>query len=97
MAKPIGIYLRILRGGFVSSGTRRKATRAGARLAEITDKNMKTALTTCLLKLTIPVSFLISPGIYRMRNQHHLLNTGKANFDFLQFITIENSAYDVIR
>jgi len=64
-----GIYLPLLRNGFVSTGTRRKETRAGVRLAEIADKNVKTALTICLLKLDIPVSFLISPDIYRTGNQ----------------------------
>jgi hypothetical protein len=73
------IYLRLLRSRFVSTGTRRQAMRAGVRLVEIADNNMKTALTTCLLKLDIPVSFLIDPDIHGTGNQCRSPNTGKAN------------------
>ena len=59
-------YLRILLNRFVSIGTRRKETRAGVKLVDIADKNFKTVLTTYLLKFDIPVSFLISPDIYRI-------------------------------
>jgi hypothetical protein len=61
----------------VSTGIRRKETRAGVRLAETADKNMKTALTTYFLKLDIPVSFLLSLDIYRTGNQHHPQIPGK--------------------
>jgi hypothetical protein len=55
---PAKIYL-LMR---VSTGMRRNEGRAGVRLTEIADKNMKRALTTCL-RLDIPVSFLINPDI----------------------------------
>jgi hypothetical protein len=38
---------------------------------------MKTALTTTFIKLDIPVSFLLSPDIYRTGNQHHPQIPGK--------------------
>lgn len=82
-----GTYLPVLRSGLVSTGTRRKETRAGVRLAEIVDKNMKTALTTYFLKLAIPVSFLLRPDIYRTDHQRHSPTIGKANFGYLQYIT----------
>jgi hypothetical protein len=60
-----------------STAIRRKETRAGVRLAETTDKKIKTALTTYFLKLDIPVSFLLRPDIYRTGNQHHPQIPGK--------------------
>ena len=51
---------------------RRSEGRAGVRLAEIADKNMNMALTTCL-RLDIPVSFLINPDIYRTETNTILL------------------------
>jgi hypothetical protein len=71
----------------VSTGTRRKETRAGVRFAEIADKNMKTALTTYFLKLDIPVSFLLRPDIYRTDYWRHSPNIRKANFGYLPYIT----------
>jgi hypothetical protein len=66
--QPGKIYLLIR----VSTGMRRNEGRAGVRLAEIADKNMNRALTTCL-RLDIPVSFLINPDIYRIETTTILL------------------------
>jgi hypothetical protein len=91
------IYLRILRSGLVSAETRRTETRTGVKLAEIADKNMKTALTACLIKFDIPVSFLISPGTCRMHDQRLSAEYPENQFDYIIFITIKNNEYYVIR
>jgi hypothetical protein len=81
----------------VSAETRRKETRTGVKLVEIADKNMKTALTACLIKFDIPVSFLISPGTYRMGNQRPPAQYPENQFDYILFITIKNNEYYAIR